>query len=89
MRLRIRAWRLSGIETVHRRQQFLCEDTDLLLKDKEDTDVIWLTNREREIFNYIVNGYTTEEIADTTVWDTVKSCRKNLLIKLNAKIWPN
>jgi DNA-binding NarL/FixJ family response regulator len=77
----------TGIETVNRGEQFLCEKVDLLLEDKKDTKAIWLTNREKEILKYTAEGYTAKETADLIFRDpeTVKTCRKNLFIKLNAK----
>lgn len=78
---------LTGIETVNRGDQFLCEDIDLLLKEKRSEDLVWLANREKEILKYIAEGYTTKEIADKIFRDveTVRTHRRNLLIKLNAK----
>jgi len=77
----------AGIETVGRGEQFLCEEIDMLLKDKRDTEVIWLTNREKEILQYTADGYTTKEIADLIFrsQDTVKLYRKQLLLKLQVK----
>ncbi len=77
----------TGIETVNRGEHFLCEEIDLLLKEKRSEVVVWLANREKEILNYIAEGYTTKEIADKIFRDveTVRTHRRNLLIKLNAK----
>jgi DNA-binding NarL/FixJ family response regulator len=77
----------AGIETVSRGEQFLCEEIDLLLKNKKDTKAIWLTGREKEILKYIAEGYTTKEIADLIFRDmeTVKKYRKNLFLKLKAR----
>ena len=77
----------AGIETVSKGTQFLCEEIDILLKDKKDSDIIWLTNREKEVLKYIADGYTTKEIADFIFVDseTVKSHRKNLFTKVKAK----
>jgi DNA-binding NarL/FixJ family response regulator len=78
---------IAGIETVSRGEQFLCEEIDLLLKNKKNDDVVWLANREKEVLKYIAEGYTTKEIADRIFRDseTVKTIRRNLLIKLDAK----
>lgn len=78
---------LAGIETVSRGEPFLCEEIDLLLKEKRSEDVVWLANREKEILRYIADGYTTKEIADMIFRDveTVRTHRRNLLIKLDAK----
>jgi len=81
---------LAGIEAVSRGEQFLCEEIDLLLKDKRYEDVVWLSNREREILKYIAEGYTTREIANFIHRneETVRTNRRTLLIKLNAKNTP-
>lgn len=78
---------LAGIETVNRGKPFLCEEIDILLKDRKNEDVVWLSNREKEVLVHIANGYTTKEIADFICRDieTVRTYRRNLLIKLNAK----
>jgi len=77
----------AGIETVDRGELFLCEEIDLLLSDKRDTAVIWLTNREKEILRYTAEGYTVKEIADLIFRapETVKLYRKQLLLKLQVK----
>lgn len=78
---------LLGIKTVLEGEIFLCDEIDILLKEKANNDVIWLSDRESEILKYVANGYTTKEIADLIFRDseTVKFFRKNLLIKLNAR----
>jgi DNA-binding NarL/FixJ family response regulator len=78
---------LIGIETVNNGEQFLCEEIDLLLQEKKNEDVVWLGKREREVLNYIAQGYTSKEIADFIYRDeeTVRTYRRNLLIKLGAK----
>ena len=78
---------LVGIETVSKGEVFLCDEIDILLRAKADSDVIWLSDRESEILKYVADGYTTKEIADLIFRDseTVKFFRKNLLIKLNAR----
>ncbi|NLZ74249.1 MAG: response regulator transcription factor, partial [Bacteroidales bacterium] len=78
---------LMGIEMVSNGELFLCDEIDVLLKEKVNEEVIWLSNREREILKYVADGYTTKEIADFIFRepDTVKFFRKNLLIKLNAR----
>ena len=78
---------LAGIETVSDGGIFLCEEIDMLLVNKKSDDVIWLSNREREVLLYIAEGYTTNEIADKIFRsaEAVRSQRRNLLIKMNAK----
>ncbi|MDR2038726.1 MAG: response regulator transcription factor [Bacteroidales bacterium] len=77
----------AGIEAVTKGDRFLCEEIDITLKDKKNEDVIWLSPREKEILQYIADGYTTKEIADKICRDTetVKTYRRNLLIKLAAR----
>ena len=81
---------LLGIETVSRGEQFLCEEIDLLLREKRDEKVVWLANREKEVLNYIADGYTSKEIAGFICRDeeTVRTYRRNLLIKLIARNTP-
>lgn len=78
---------LTGIEMVSRGEQFLCEEIDLILKEKRNEDVIWLAKREKEVLKYIADGYTTKEIAEMIFRnvETVRTHRRNLLIKLDAK----
>ena len=77
----------AGIEAVSRGEQFLCEDIDLLLKDKKDTKAIWLTQREKEILQHAAYGRTAKETSDLMFChvETVKTHRKNLFLKLQAK----
>ncbi len=81
---------LTGIEMVSRSEQFLCEEINLLLKEKRNENIVWLSNREKEVLKYIAEGYTSKEIADHICRDeeTVRTYRRNLLIKLNAKNTP-
>ena len=76
----------AGIETVYRGEQFLSDEIDILLKDRSSEKVVWLSPREKEVLQYIADGYTTREIAKKIFRDeeTVKSHRRVLLIKLAA-----
>jgi len=78
---------LAGIKAVSRGNLFLCEEIDLLLNQKRNEDIIWLSHREKEILKYIADGYTTGEISRYICRDkeTVRTHRKNLLIKLDAR----
>jgi len=78
---------LAGIISVHKGKQFLCEEVDILLKVKKNEDIVWLSNREKEVLRYIADGYTTKEIAEKICRniETVRSFRRNLIIKLDAK----
>lgn len=78
---------LLGIETVHRGEQFLCEEINILLRTKKNEEPVWLSNREKEVLKYIADGQTTKGIADIIFRDieTVRTYRKNLLIKLDAR----
>jgi len=77
---------LAGIEIVSEGDIFLCEEIDMLLTKNRNEDVIWLSNREREVLQYIAEGFTTNEIADKIFRgvEAVRSQRRNLLIKMNA-----
>ena len=81
---------LAGIEAISRGEKFLCEEINILLKNKKNETLVWLSNREKEILKFIAEGYTTEEIAGLIFRDkeTVRTYRRNLLIKLNAKNTP-
>jgi len=78
---------LTGIETVSMGEQFLCEEIDVLLKDKRKEEVVWLTNIEKSILRYIADGYTRKEIAVclNRSEDTIKSHGQNLRFKLGVK----
>lgn len=78
---------LTGIKTVNNGNMFLCDEIEFLLREKKDTDVIWLTNREKEVLKHITDGYTTAEIAKKIHRnnETVKSHRRNLFIKFKVK----
>jgi DNA-binding NarL/FixJ family response regulator len=77
---------ITGIETVMNGEIFLCDEIDVLMK-KRNENPIWLTVREQELLRLIIDGYTNQEIADKMFLsiETIKTYRKNLLLKLGAK----
>jgi len=77
---------IAGIETVMQGEVFLCDEIDILMK-KQKEQQIWLTTREKELLRLIVDGYTNQEIADKIFLsiETIKTYRKNLILKLGAK----
>lgn len=77
---------IKGIETVMAGEIFLCDEVDILIKREKD-DHVFLTRRETDILRLITEGLRNEEIADKLFLgvETVKSYRKNLILKLNAK----
>lgn len=77
---------IVGIETVIKGELFLCDEIDILLNKKKEQH-IWLTLREQELLRHIVDGYTNQEIAEKIFLsvETIKTYRKNLLLKLGAK----
>jgi len=77
---------ISGIETVMNGEVFLCDEIEILMKKQKDQQ-IWLTAREKELLRMIVDGYTNQEIADKIFLsiETIKTYRKNLILKLGAK----
>jgi DNA-binding NarL/FixJ family response regulator len=76
---------IEGIRVVASGKRFLCEEVDVLLKNRNNNPVE-LTRRERELLKLIVAGCTSTEIADKMClgYETIRSYRKNLNIKLNA-----
>ena len=77
---------LAGIETVSRGEQFLCEEIDILLRDKRKEAVIWLTNTEKLVLKLIAEGYTRKEIAEQLYRseETIKTHWKNLFVKFGV-----
>lgn len=77
---------IKGVETVMNGEIFLCHEVDILMKKESDRH-IYLTRRETDLLRLITEGFTYQEIADKLFLgsETVKSYRKNLLFKLNAK----
>jgi DNA-binding NarL/FixJ family response regulator len=77
---------IAGIEAVMNGETFLCNEIDALMRKRTEQPV-WLTARERELLRLIVDGYTNQEIADKIFLsvETIKTYRKNLILKLGAK----
>jgi DNA-binding NarL/FixJ family response regulator len=77
---------IAGIETVMEGEIFMCDEIDILMKKKKEQQ-IWLTSREKELLRFIVDGYTNQEMADKMFLsiETIKTYRKNLILKLGAK----
>ena len=76
---------IEGIRVVASGEQFLCEEVDILLK-KQENHLVRLSRREQELLRLIVAGHSNSEIADSMClgYETIKSYRKNLILKLNA-----
>lgn len=76
---------VEGILTVASGKRFLCEEVNILLEQGEKNK-IELTRRERELLLLIVEGNTSAEIAEKMFlgFETIRSYRKNLYLKLNA-----
>jgi DNA-binding NarL/FixJ family response regulator len=76
---------LEGIRIVAEGGCFLCDRVNRLLQNYEKHS-LELTRRELEVLRYIKEGLTSTEIADRICrsFDTVRSYRKALYIKLNA-----
>jgi DNA-binding NarL/FixJ family response regulator len=77
---------ITGIEAVMQGEIFLCKEIDALMRKKTESR-IWLTIREKELLRFIVMEYTNQEIADKMFLsvETIKTYRKNLMSKLDAK----
>ena len=76
---------IEGIQKVASGERFLCEEVDLLLKEQE-IHPVRLTRREEELLRLIVAGHPNNEIAERMClgYETIKSYRKNLILKLNV-----
>jgi DNA-binding NarL/FixJ family response regulator len=77
---------IAGIKAVMDDEVYLCAEIDTLLKKRTDQHV-WLTSREKQLLKLMIDGYTNQEIADKMFLsvETIKSYRKNLILKLGAK----
>ena len=77
---------LAGIDAVANGNIFLCHEVDVLMKQPKERQ-LWLSQRESEILKLVAEGLTNGEIADRIFLspETIKSYRKNLLLKLDAK----
>jgi DNA-binding NarL/FixJ family response regulator len=77
---------IKGVETVMAGEIYLCDEVDMMMK-KEKDEHVFLTRRETELLRLITEGLTNEEIGEKMFLgtETIKSYRKNLLFKLNAK----
>jgi len=78
---------LAGIETVSIGNQFLCEEIDIMLRDRRKEEVIWVTDTEKLVLKYIVDGYTRKQISDLLYRSdaTIKTHWRNLLVKFKVK----
>jgi DNA-binding NarL/FixJ family response regulator len=76
----------TGIESVMNGEEYFCEEISAIMKKQKDQDV-WLTAREQDLLRLLVDGNTNQEIADGLYLgvETIKTYRKNLLLKLGAK----
>lgn len=77
---------IKGVETVMQGEIFLCHEVDILMKKETDKHV-YLTRREKDLLRLITEGFTNQEISEKLFLgsETIKSYRKNLLFKLNAR----
>ena len=76
---------LEGISVVAAGKRFLCDEVNIMLK-KRDAQSVKLSRREQELLRLIVAGLSNTEIADKMYlgYETIKSYRKNLLLKLDV-----
>jgi DNA-binding NarL/FixJ family response regulator len=77
---------INGVETIMEGKIFLCHEVDILMKKETDKHV-YLTRREKDLLRLITEGFTNQEISEKLFLgsETIKSYRKNLLFKLNAR----
>ena len=80
---------IEGVRTVASGKRFLCEEVSHLLKQR-DPATIRLSRREQELLRLIVAGKPTTEIADAMHlgFETIKSYRKHLMLKLDVNNAP-
>jgi len=78
---------LAGIETVSNGNLFLCEEIDIMLKNNRNEEIIWLTDTEKLVLKYIVEGYTRKQISELLFRSdaTIKTHWRNLFVKLKVK----
>lgn len=76
---------IEGIRVVVSGKQFLCEEVNVLM-NKEMFRPVRLSRREQELLRLIVEGRSNSDIAESMYlgYETIKSYRKNLILKLNA-----
>jgi DNA-binding NarL/FixJ family response regulator len=76
---------LEGIRVVASGERFLCYEAEALLEHKA-VELVPLTQREREVLELIVEGYTCREISEKIFlsYDTVHDYYKYLRLKLGA-----
>ena len=76
---------IEGIRVVASGEQFLCEEVAILLRNSRFNPVR-LSRREQELLRLIVAGHSNNAIADSMClgYETIKSYRKNLILKLNV-----
>ena len=76
---------IEGIRVVAGGGQFLCDEVNMLLAARADS-AVRLSRRELELLRLIVAGQSNSEIADSMNlgYETIKSYRKNLILKLGA-----
>jgi DNA-binding NarL/FixJ family response regulator len=81
---------LDGIETVSRGEHFFCKKIDALMKDRQLTDTVWLTDIERQIMALYSEGCSTRMIADKLGRSpqTIKAHIKDIRMKLNISKLP-
>ena len=77
---------LAGIKAVAAGNTFLCHEINIMMKRPKETH-IWISQREQEVLKLVAEGMTNSEIAEQIFLspETIKSYRKNLLLKLDAK----
>ncbi len=76
---------IEGIRVVAGGGRFLCDEVNMLLAARADS-AVRLSRRETELLRLIVAGHSTSEIAEAMHlgYETIKSYRKNLILKLGA-----
>jgi DNA-binding NarL/FixJ family response regulator len=78
---------VKAIRAVIKGKEFFSQSVVQAMRKPSATDVPPLTRREKEILEWISNGYTSQQIADELSVDvtTIVSHKKNMLAKYNVK----
>lgn len=77
---------INAIQIVADNEKYICHEALQILKTTEKKDIAILTQREKDVLQLIVNGYSEKEIADKLFlsFETIHSYTKQIRRKLNC-----
>ena len=78
---------LKGIEMAAQRKSYMSHEAAVTFRSQDANELLVLTQREKEVLEWIASGLTNQQIADKLFISstTVDTHRKNLLEKFAAK----